>query len=106
MINLDIDMPTGCRFCPIFNGEFGECQLRQCFPSRFNEVRALFDERPNNCPLVEDVPKGEWIEEAVPIALIGRGNRQRRCSLCGHRDIQAKTQEVPYCWHCGAKMRC
>lgn len=59
----------------------------------------------NNAPTV-DRPQGEWIEEAVPVGLIGRGNRQRRCSLCGHRDIQAKTQEVPYCWFCGAEMRC
>lgn len=48
--------------------------------------------------------EGEWIDEAVPVCLVGKGNRQCRCSLCGHRDIQAKTQKVPYCWFCGAKM--
>lgn len=49
-------------------------------------------------------PHGRWIEEPVPIGLIGRGNGQYRCSNCQHGDIHAKTQEVPYCWYCGAKM--
>ena len=26
------------------------------------------------------------------------------CSECGHWDIHARTQEVPYCWWCGAHM--
>lgn len=26
------------------------------------------------------------------------------CSNCNYSDIHAKTAEVPYCWHCGAKM--
>ena len=56
----------------------------------------------DNCEL--DRPKGKWIEESVPVALVGAGNGQYRCSNCGHGDIQAKTQEVPYCWWCGARM--
>lgn len=63
MIKLDIDMPTECRLCPIYNGEFGECQLRQQFPSRFNDVHALFDKRPHNCPLVEDIPEIRWTDK-------------------------------------------
>lgn len=46
-------MPSGCSSCPIYDGEYGECQLRTCFPSRFANVHALFDDRPNNCPLVQ-----------------------------------------------------
>ena len=49
-------------------------------------------------------PQGEWIEEAVPVGLVGRGNGQYRCSNCQHGDVHAKTQEVPFCWYCGAKM--
>lgn len=26
------------------------------------------------------------------------------CSNCHHGDVQARGQEVPYCWYCGAKM--
>lgn len=63
MIKLDIEMPEGCRLCPVYDGEFGECQLRQKFPSRFNDVHALFDERPRNCPLVEDIPEIRWTDK-------------------------------------------
>lgn len=74
-----------------------------------------YDHEKNCCPRFNKViretlkdaeqPTGEWIEETVPVAFVGRGNRQCRCSNCGHGDIQAKTQEVPYCWFCGAKMK-
>ncbi len=53
MIIIYIDMPTRCSSCPIYNGEYGECQLRTCFPSRFADLHALFDDRPSNCPLRE-----------------------------------------------------
>lgn len=49
-------------------------------------------------------PRGKWIEEIVPVGLVGRGNGQYRCSNCQHGDVHAKTQEVPFCWYCGAKM--
>lgn len=52
----------------------------------------------------EERPQGEWIEEIVPVGLVGRGNGQYRCSNCQHGDVHAKTQEVPFCWYCGAKM--
>lgn len=32
------------------------------------------------------------------------GNAQYECSECGAGDLHAKSQEVPYCWKCGAKM--
>lgn len=49
---------------------------------------------------------GEWIlvdeqcEEDVQ-----NGNYRYICSCCGSSDLHAKTQEVPYCWHCGSRMR-
>lgn len=49
-------------------------------------------------------PTGKWIEEIVPRGLVGTGNGQYRCSNCHHGDIHAKTQEVPFCWYCGAIM--
>lgn len=52
---------------------------------------------------LEQEPKtGHWVKEGV---VDGNGNRTCRCSECGHRDIQAETQIVPYCWWCGAKMQ-
>jgi len=50
----------------------------------------------------EDRPTGHWIKEGIVDA---NGNRNCRCSECGHGDIQAETQIVPYCWWCGAKMQ-
>lgn len=32
------------------------------------------------------------------------GNYLYFCSNCFHADLHAKTQEVPYCWYCGAEM--
>jgi len=32
------------------------------------------------------------------------GNYAYWCSRCYAGDVHAKTQEVPYCWRCGAKM--
>ena len=33
------------------------------------------------------------------------GNYLYFCSNCFHADLHAKTQEVPYCWYCGAEMK-
>lgn len=44
--------------------------------------------------------QGEWIRTGS----LGNGNAQYECSNCHHGDEQAESQEVPYCWHCGAKM--
>ena len=49
---------------------------------------------------------GEWIladeqrEEDVQ-----NGNYRYICSCCGSSDLHAKTQEVPYCWYCGSRMK-
>ena len=32
------------------------------------------------------------------------GNCYYICSECGSPDIHLRTAEVPYCWHCGARM--
>ena len=58
----------------------------------------------DRAPYYDERPTGKWIEEIVPVGFVGRGNGQYRCSNCQHGDIQAKTQEVPFCWYCGAKM--
>ena len=33
------------------------------------------------------------------------GDRLFRCSICGYADEHNLSVEVPYCWHCGARMR-
>lgn len=50
---------------------------------------------------VEERPKGKWIRTGS----IGNGNAHYTCSNCSYGDEHAESQEVPYCWHCGADMR-
>ena len=51
--------------------------------------------------LEQEQRTGHWIVEGDA----GNGNRYCHCSECGKGDEQAKTQEVPYCWWCGARMK-
>lgn len=45
--------------------------------------------------------KGEWIRTGS----LGNGNAHYECSECHYGDEHAESQEVPYCWHCGAEMK-
>lgn len=52
-----------------------------------------------------DRPTGEWERcKKQNKADIDNGNAMYECSNCRHADLHAETQEVPYCWYCGAKM--
>lgn len=46
--------------------------------------------------------KGRWIyrgeSESFP------GNNEYECSVCGFADAHSESQDVPFCWHCGARM--
>ena len=46
-------------------------------------------------------PRGKWIRTGS----LGNGNAHYECSNCHHGDEYAESQEVPYCWYCGAKMQ-
>lgn len=61
---------------------------------------------------VRDVPaadvegkrlEGVWLEQ--PEKPNVGSNKIYRCSICGYGDEQSPTAEVPYCWHCGSRMR-
>lgn len=45
--------------------------------------------------------QGEWIRTGS----LGNGNAHYECSECHYGDEHAESQEVPYCWHCGASMK-
>ncbi len=49
---------------------------------------------------------GEWLlcDNQSPDDM-SNGNYMYFCSNCRKTDVHAKTQKVPYCWWCGAKMR-
>ncbi|MDD5022012.1 MAG: hypothetical protein PHR82_07820 [Endomicrobiaceae bacterium] len=54
-------------------------------------------------PAVDAAPvrHGEWIDTGEDD---GNGNYLFHCSSCGYSDAHSKSVEVPYCWHCGARM--
>lgn len=55
---------------------------------------------------VAERPQGEWLlSDLQSLADNDNGNYAYVCTNCNHTDIHAKTQEVPYCWWCGAKMK-
>ena len=58
-------------------------------------------------PTIEPERKrGKWIlHENQRQEDVNNGNYLYACSECGKSDIHAKTQEVPFCWWCGADMR-
>lgn len=68
---------------------------KHCCP-RFNRViRTALDER----------KQGKWIvHENQRQEDVDNGNYLYVCSECGKSDIHAKTQKVPFCWWCGARM--
>lgn len=48
---------------------------------------------------------GEWLpSETQKEEDVSNGNYQYVCSRCGKSDTHAKTQDVPFCWWCGARM--
>ena len=53
-----------------------------------------------------DRPQGKWLlSDLQSQADNDNGNYAYVCTNCNHTDIHAKTQKVPYCWWCGAKMK-
>ena len=46
--------------------------------------------------------KGKWI--LIRLDEDKAGNGLYECSECGKGDIHAPEVEVPFCWHCGARM--
>ena len=91
MIELDMEMPATCSDCPIYDGEYGWCNVDHNIHTNILDP----DERPENCPLKER-NKGKW--EIYVISMIdGEGCRCSECEFEG----------VPYwdfCPNCGAKM--
>ena len=77
---------------PITNGEFLLALMQSVMtPEQLNEILQKMSER----------PQGEWIRTGS----LGNGNAHYECSNCHYGDEHAESQEVPYCWHCGASMK-
>lgn len=60
-----------------------------------------------NAPTVDTEPirHGHWIKRTkVHPDLPNDSTYNYTCSNCGYWDTHGADVEVPYCWHCGAKM--
>lgn len=78
--------------------------LNNC--SDTEEINAIYAEI-INAPTVEAEPikRGRWIERTkVHPDLLNESTYNYECSNCGYWDTHGADVEVPYCWHCGAKM--
>lgn len=55
---------------------------------------------------VAPVVHGRWIQlERIRDRFVDEGHDFKyECSECSYEDIHSENIEVPYCWHCGAKM--
>lgn len=61
----------------------------------------------NSVPAADVAPvsHGRWIQKEKCYPEIEKQMDFRfECSECGFSDIHNATLDVPYCWHCGAKM--
>jgi hypothetical protein len=69
------------------------------------EILERIDEMIDDLPSA-DRPQGEWVLSKLQNqADNDNGNYAYVCTNCNHTDTHAKTQEVPYCWWCGARMK-
>lgn len=85
--------------CSICSKEFGT--LGCCTTVSNHWVYSCKEGMAQYAEALEQEPKrGKWILKNRE----SDGNYRYMCSECGHIDIQAKTQEVPYCWYCGSSM--
>lgn len=84
-----------------------KCLCKKCWEG--DESTGCSDWKCIEYRIIEDMPSadrptGKWImsdyqrEEDTD-----NGNYLYNCSVCGRSDLQAKTQEVPYCWWCGSR---
>lgn len=74
-----------------------------------NEVweSVLYAEQIDNAPTIDAEPirHGRWIKRTkVHPDLPNDSTYNYECSDCSYMDTHGANVEVPYCWHCGAKM--
>ena len=89
-------------------GDFTECSFNT---TQINLIARKIENAPSVVPTGRknrqvERAEGEWVlSERQSQADNDNGNYAYVCTNCNHTDIHAKTQKVPYCWWCGAKMK-
>ena len=84
---------TGCSDCEIKD------KIRKSYTEE--EVQEIREEVVKEFITISERAQGEWIRTGS----LGNGNAHYECSECHYGDEHAESQEVPYCWHCGASMK-
>lgn len=82
------------------------CDATDEFAAMWGSSQELIEKVIDSAPAADVEPRresGMWIEQ--PDRPNVESNRIYRCSVCGYADEQSLTAEVPYCWHCGSRMR-
>ena len=90
-----------CQKC-VFCGFSGFKQFQAAQP----DIKGVIDES-GRIKFIEqpERKKGKWrLADIQNPNDKANGNYLYFCSNCFHADLHAKTQEVPYCWYCGAEM--
>lgn len=65
----------------------------------FNMILRKID----NATTVEERSQGEWL--LLRTNYEDSGNNFYECSNCHYTDVHADSVEVPFCWHCGSRMK-
>lgn len=73
--------------------------LDDCSSWDKKQLASILDELPPAD--VAPVAHGRWINRTGPDDDL---NVTDTCSRCLHTDTHSPTVDIPYCWHCGAKM--
>ena len=70
-----------------------------------NYENSKLQEEIKRLPTVDIVRHGHWIERSKVYPDFPYDSTYNyECSNCGYMDTHGADVEVPYCWHCGAKM--
>lgn len=80
-----------CQECPfLINPAYFGCKIE-------NYIKSI--------PAADVVERkvGKWIKVS-DVSRFLPGNAEYRCSVCLANEEHAESADVPYCWHCGAKM--
>lgn len=75
-------------------------------PRAIRRAAKYLDEYTNEAPAadVQEVKHAYWMLHIEGYPEYDDTCNEYECSNCGCYDIFSPSKEVPYCWHCGAKM--
>ena len=77
-----------------------QMKLRRFFVGRSSDPICIIEDAP--AADVSEVRHGRWIETDDRPNV--ESDRMYRCSVCNFADEHSPSADVPFCWHCGAKM--